>query len=48
MRLIDVLVVATDVYAWKLMRLDRGLSVDEVRDRMLFMTDALLAPVVAP
>ena len=42
-RLIDVLVVATDVYAWKLLRLDRGLSVDDVRDRMLFMTDALLA-----
>ena len=34
-RLIDVLVVATDVYAWKLMRLDRGLSVDDVHDRML-------------
>ncbi len=41
-RLIDVLVVATDVYAWKLMRLDRGLSVEEVADRMLFMTEALL------
>ena len=42
-RLIDVLVVATDVYSWKLLRLDRGLSVDDVRDRMLFMTEALLA-----
>ena len=47
-RLIDVLVVATDVYAWKLLRLDRGLSVDDVLDRMLFMTDALLAQAVAP
>ncbi|WP_164478588.1 TetR/AcrR family transcriptional regulator [Mycolicibacterium stellerae] len=43
LRLIDVLVVATDVYAWKLMRRDRGLSVDEVHDRMLLMTEALLA-----
>jgi AcrR family transcriptional regulator len=41
-RIIDVLVVATDVYAWKLLRLDRRLSVDEVRDRMSLMTDALL------
>ena len=47
-RLVDVLVVATDVYAWKLLRLDRGLSVDEVCDRMLFMTDSLLAEAVAP
>ena len=42
-RLVDVLVVATDVYAWKLLRLDRGLSVDDVADRMLLMTEALLA-----
>lgn len=41
-RLIDVLVVATDVYCWKLLRLDRGLSVDDVLDRMLLMTGALL------
>lgn len=41
-RLIDVLVVATDVYAWKLLRLDRGLSVDDVGDRMSLMTEALL------
>lgn len=46
-RLVDVLVVATDVYAWKLLRLDRGLSVDDVRDRMLLMTDALLAGAAA-
>lgn len=43
--LIDVLVVATDVYAWKLLRLDRGLPADEVRARMTFMTDAILRPV---
>jgi AcrR family transcriptional regulator len=47
-RLIDVLVVATDVYAWKLLRLDRGLSVDDVRDRMLLMTGALLAEAATP
>ena len=42
-RLIDVLIVATDVYAWKLLRIDRGLSIDDVCDRMLLMTEALLA-----
>jgi AcrR family transcriptional regulator len=42
-RLIDVLVVATDVYCWKLLRLDRGLSVEDVHDRMLLMSDAVLA-----
>jgi AcrR family transcriptional regulator len=42
-RLIDVLVVATDVSCWKLLRHDRGLSVDDVRDRMLFMADSVLA-----
>ncbi|RDH77023.1 TetR/AcrR family transcriptional regulator [Mycolicibacterium moriokaense] len=41
-RLIDVLVVATDVYCWKLLRLDRGLSADDVHDRMALMTEALL------
>jgi AcrR family transcriptional regulator len=42
-RLIDALVVATDVYAWKLLGLDRGLSADEVHDRMQLMTEAILA-----
>lgn len=42
-RLVDVLVVATDVYSWKLLRLDRGLSVDDVHDRMLLMAEAVLA-----
>jgi AcrR family transcriptional regulator len=41
-RLVDVLVVATDVYAWKLLRLDRRLSVDDVHDRMMLMTETLL------
>lgn len=47
LRLIDVLVVATDVYAWKLLRVDRGLSVDDVHERMLLMTDALTAAAAA-
>jgi AcrR family transcriptional regulator len=47
-RLVDVLVVATDVYAWKLLRLDRGLSVDDVTDRMLLMTEAFLAQARTP
>lgn len=44
-RLVDVLVVATDVFCWKLLRRDRGLSVDEVRDRMLLLTESVLAGV---
>lgn len=48
-RLVDALAVATDVYGWKLLRRDRGLSVDEVRDRMLLMTSAILAaPAKSP
>jgi AcrR family transcriptional regulator len=47
-RLVDVLVVATDVYAWKLLRLDRGLPVHDVADRMLLMTEALLAGARTP
>ncbi|OBA99127.1 hypothetical protein A5662_15515 [Mycobacteriaceae bacterium 1482268.1] len=42
-RLLDVLVVATDVYCWKLLRHDRALPVDEVHDRMSLMTNAVLA-----
>jgi AcrR family transcriptional regulator len=42
-RFIDALVVVTDVYCWKLLRRDRGLTVDEVRDRMQFLADAVLA-----
>ncbi|OBK48829.1 TetR/AcrR family transcriptional regulator [Mycobacterium sp. 1081908.1] len=42
-RLIDALVVATDVYAWKLLRVDRGLSVDAVHDRMQLLTESILA-----
>lgn len=42
-RIIDALVVATDVYSWKLLRRDRQLTVAEVRDRMQLMTDGVLA-----
>ncbi|GFG82578.1 TetR/AcrR family transcriptional regulator [Mycobacterium paragordonae] len=40
--LIDALVVATDVYCWKLLRRDRGLTFDDVHRRIRFMTDAML------
>ncbi|MGN6742643.1 MAG: TetR/AcrR family transcriptional regulator [Amnibacterium sp.] len=40
--LLDLLVVATDVYAWKLLRVDRGLPLHTVRARMRAMTDALV------
>lgn len=42
-RLIDALVVGTDVYTWKLLRRDRGLSVEDLCDRMLLITNAVLA-----
>ncbi|MEV0714506.1 TetR/AcrR family transcriptional regulator [Asanoa sp. NPDC050611] len=41
--LVDVLVVATDVYAWKLLRRDRGLPVPTVEARMLTLIAAILA-----
>jgi AcrR family transcriptional regulator len=41
--LVDQLVVVTDVYAWKLLRLDRGLSAAETTDRIRSMTRALAA-----
>src|SRR3954467_10235034 len=41
--LVDLLVVATDVYTWKLLRRDRSHPVPVVRGRMLAMVEALLA-----
>ncbi len=41
--LVDLLVVATDVYAWKLLHLDRALPAEVVVARMRTMTDAVLA-----
>lgn len=42
-RIIDALVVVTDVYCWKLLRRDRGLTVEDVRDRMSLLSEAVLS-----
>jgi len=42
--LVDLLVVATDVYAWKLLRRDRGLSAADTTTRLRRLVDAVLAP----
>lgn len=42
--LVDLLVVATDVYTWKLLRLDRDLPEAVVGERMRTLVDAILAP----
>lgn len=39
----DLLAVATDVYTWKLLRRDRGLSRDRTEHRMRRLVDAILA-----
>jgi AcrR family transcriptional regulator len=39
----DLLVVATDVYTWKLLRRDRGLSRELTEQRMQQLVDAILA-----
>ncbi|HEY4278351.1 MAG TPA: TetR/AcrR family transcriptional regulator [Conexibacter sp.] len=41
--LTDLLVVATDLYTWKLLRLDRGLSPHQTRQRIAALTDAVLS-----
>lgn len=43
--LLDLLVVATDVSTWKLLRLDRGLSRDRTEQRLHHLLGALLGPV---
>ncbi|WP_322938117.1 TetR/AcrR family transcriptional regulator [Nocardioides bizhenqiangii] len=40
---IDLLVVATDVYTWKLLRHDRGLSRPKTQERMTALVEAVLA-----
>jgi AcrR family transcriptional regulator len=40
---VDLLVVATDVYTWKLLRLDRGLSRSQTQRRMEQLVRAVLA-----
>jgi AcrR family transcriptional regulator len=41
--LVDLLAVATDVYTWKLLRLDRGLSRAQTEDRIKTLVRAVLA-----
>jgi hypothetical protein len=41
--LTDLLVVATDVYTWKLLRRDRGLGRDRTERRMRHLVERLLA-----
>ena len=41
--LVDLLVVATDVYAWKLLRRDRGLDTATTQARMQALVTAILA-----
>lgn len=40
---VDLLVVATDVYSWKLLRRDRGLSRKDTEERITTLVDAVLA-----
>jgi hypothetical protein len=40
---VNELVVITDVYAWKLLRRDRGLSAGETAETMLRMAEAVLS-----
>jgi AcrR family transcriptional regulator len=44
--LTDLLVVATDVYTWKLLRRDRRLGRDRTEQRIRHLVDALLAPLI--
>ena len=41
--MIDLLVVATDVYTWKLLRHDRGLTRSQTQERMTALVEAVLA-----
>ncbi|MFL6021901.1 MAG: TetR/AcrR family transcriptional regulator [Marmoricola sp.] len=44
---IDLLVIATDVYTWKLMRRDRGLSRDRTEQRINSLVTAVLAGITS-
>ena len=46
--LVDLLVVATDVYTWKQLRRDRGLDRATTEERMLRLVAALLSPDPPP
>ncbi|MFL6159421.1 MAG: TetR/AcrR family transcriptional regulator [Marmoricola sp.] len=43
---VDLLVVATDVYTWKLMRRDRGLSRSQTEQRISSLVSAVLAATI--
>ena len=45
---VDLLVVATDVYTWKLLRRDRRLSVQSTRTRMETLVRAVLSATAHP
>jgi AcrR family transcriptional regulator len=45
---VDLLVVATDVYTWKLLRKDRGLSRAQTEQRMTALVTAVLTAASAP
>jgi AcrR family transcriptional regulator len=40
---VNLLVVATDVYTWKILRRDRGLSRARAEEQMRYLADAILA-----
>lgn len=46
--LTDLLVVATDVYTWKLLRRDRGLSRARTAERILHLVEAVRRPTRPP
>lgn len=46
--LVDLLVVATDVYAWKLLRLDRGLDAETTAHRIHTLAERILADPKEP
>jgi len=41
--IVNLLVVATDVYTWKILRRDRRLSRKHAEEQMRYLTDAILA-----
>ena len=45
---VDLLVVATDVHAWKLLRHDRGLSRSQTEHRILTLVEAVLTAIATP
>jgi hypothetical protein len=44
----DLLAVATDVYVWKLLRRDRGLTRDKTEQRMRVLAQAIVDQLSTP